>query len=181
MAPALDRKLIFHPEICDALEQRFRQLKRKMAEINKRQAFVIEGARDSAQRPRHRARTVDRGIAAACIMLLPGPPHELKAMFDAAVPAAARRAWFRKQVIGTLIFRVAGMAESDLDQTIAPVYKKYKNPVTTILAPTATSRSICAPAARRKRRRRRCWPKSAGRSNCCWATASTRATAIRWK
>src|SRR6202140_4151135 len=39
-----------------------------------------------------------------------------------------------KQMIRTLVMRVAGMAESDLDQTIAPVYKKYENPVTTILA-----------------------------------------------
>jgi nicotinamide-nucleotide amidase len=30
--------------------------------------------------------------------------------------------------------RVAGMGESDLDQLIAPVYTKYTNPVTTILA-----------------------------------------------
>jgi nicotinamide-nucleotide amidase len=39
-----------------------------------------------------------------------------------------------KQVIRTLFLRVAGMGESDLDQLIAPVYKKYENPVTTILA-----------------------------------------------
>ena len=39
-----------------------------------------------------------------------------------------------QQVIRTLVMRVAGMAESDLDQLIAPVYKKYENPVTTILA-----------------------------------------------
>jgi nicotinamide-nucleotide amidase len=32
------------------------------------------------------------------------------------------------------VLRVAGMTESELDQTIAPVYKKYENPVTTILA-----------------------------------------------
>jgi nicotinamide-nucleotide amidase len=32
------------------------------------------------------------------------------------------------------VMRVAGMPESDLDQLIAPVYKKYENPVTTILA-----------------------------------------------
>jgi nicotinamide-nucleotide amidase len=36
--------------------------------------------------------------------------------------------------IRSLCLRVAGMAESDLDQLIAPVYKKYTNPVTTILA-----------------------------------------------
>ena len=44
VALALDRRLIFHPEIADALEQRFAQMKRKMAEVNKRQAFIIEGA-----------------------------------------------------------------------------------------------------------------------------------------
>ena len=44
VATALDRKLIYHPEISEALEQRFAQLKRKMVEVNKRQAFLIEGA-----------------------------------------------------------------------------------------------------------------------------------------
>ena len=39
-----------------------------------------------------------------------------------------------RQVIRTLFLRVAGMGESDLDQLIAPVYKKYENPATTILA-----------------------------------------------
>ena len=39
-----------------------------------------------------------------------------------------------KQAIRTLFLRVAGMGESDLDQLIAPAYKKYENPVTTILA-----------------------------------------------
>src|ERR1051325_11142279 len=39
-----------------------------------------------------------------------------------------------KQTISTLVMRVAGMAESDLDQLISPVYRKYENPVTTILA-----------------------------------------------
>ena len=64
VAQALDRKLVFHAEIADALEQRFAAIKRKMAEINKRQAFVIEGADDAAQRPRHRARPVGRRVAA---------------------------------------------------------------------------------------------------------------------
>ena len=37
-------------------------------------------------------------------------------------------------VIRTRFYRVAGMGESDLDQLIAPVYTRYTNPVTTILA-----------------------------------------------
>ena len=66
-------------------------------------------------------------------MLLPGPPHEMKAMFTRqCLPRLARIV--PRQVIRTLVLRVAGMPESDLDQLIAPVYKKYQNPATTILA-----------------------------------------------
>jgi nicotinamide-nucleotide amidase len=132
VAQALDRKLVFHHEIAEALEQRFLRAKRKMAEVNKRQAFVIEGAEILPN---------DRGTApgqwveesGAVAMLLPGPPHELKAMFERqCLPRLGRLV--PKQVIRTLFLRVTGMPESDLDQLISPVYKKYENPATTILA-----------------------------------------------
>jgi nicotinamide-nucleotide amidase len=132
VAAALDRKLIYHPEITEALEQRFAQLKRKMVEVNKRQAFVVQGAEILAN---------DRGTApgqwiedsGSHVMLLPGPPHEMKAMFTRqCLPRLARIV--PRQVIQTLVLRVTGMPESDLDQLIAPVYKKYGNPATTILA-----------------------------------------------
>src|SRR3974377_1408914 len=44
VADAPHRKLIFDDGIAAALEQRFTAMKRKMSEVNKRQAFVIEGA-----------------------------------------------------------------------------------------------------------------------------------------
>ena len=100
----------------------------------------------------------DRGTApgqwleesGAVAMLLPGPPHELKAMFERqCLPRIARIA--PKQAIRSLFLRVAGMGESDLDQLIAPVYKKYENPVTTILAAAGDIqihlRARCATAA----------------------------------
>jgi nicotinamide-nucleotide amidase len=132
VAHALDRKLLFHEEISDALEQRFARLNRKMAEVNKRQAFIIEGA---AILPNDRGTAPGQWIeeSGAVVMLLPGPPHELKAMFERqCLPRLARLV--PQLVIRTICLRVAGMGESDLDQLIAPVYKKYDNPVTTILA-----------------------------------------------
>jgi len=67
------------------------------------------------------------------MMLLPGPPGEMKPLFaNECCPRLARR--LPAQVIRTRFYRVAGMGESDLDQLIAPVYSKYTNPVTTILA-----------------------------------------------
>ena len=44
VAQALDRKLVFHREIARAAGAAFRAVSRKMAEINRRQAFIIEGA-----------------------------------------------------------------------------------------------------------------------------------------
>jgi nicotinamide-nucleotide amidase len=132
VAQALDRKLVFHEEIATALAERFARMRRKMAEINKRQAYIIEGAEMLSN---------DRGTApgqwleesGAVAMLLPGPPHELKSMFERhCIPRLARM--LPKLAIRTLFFRVTGMAESELDELISPVYKKYENPVCTILA-----------------------------------------------
>ena len=132
VAEALDRKLIFVPEIADQLEQRFRQMNRKMAEINKRQAFLIQGAE---MLPNDRGTAPGQWVeeSGSWIVLLPGPPHELKAMFTRqCLPRLERRV--PRQAIETLILRVAGMSESDLDAAISPVYKKYVNPATTVLA-----------------------------------------------
>ena len=149
VANALDRKLIFHQEISDALEQRFARLNRKMAEVNKRQAFVIDGA---AILPNERGTAPGQWVeeSGAVLMLLPGPPHELKAMFEReCLPRLARLV--PRLVIRTVCLRVAGMGESDLDQLIAPVYKGYQNPATTILAASGDIqvylRSRCATEA----------------------------------
>src|SRR5262249_3680357 len=126
VADALDRKLVFSQEIAHALERRFEQYKRKMADINKRQAFVIEGAH-VLPNPNGTAPGQWVEESGAVAMLLPGPPYELKAMFaHQCVPRLERIV--PKRIIRTLQFRVAGMGESDLDELIAPVYKKYENP-----------------------------------------------------
>jgi len=132
VAVAIDRRQVFHPEIAEGIEQRFRKMGRRMAETNKRQAFIIEGAEVLPN---------DRGTAPGqwvedsgrVFILLPGPPHELKAMFERQCLARFSRI-VPKESIETLVFRIAGMGEADLDQTISPVYKQYSNPTTTVLA-----------------------------------------------
>jgi nicotinamide-nucleotide amidase len=132
VALALDRRLIFHPEIAEQIEARFARMKRKMVEVNKRQAFVIEGA-DVLPNDRGTAPGQWVEDSGGVVMLLPGPPHELKAMFERQCLPRLRRI-VPDHSIRTLLLRVTGMPESDLDQLISPVYKKYLNPVTTILA-----------------------------------------------
>jgi nicotinamide-nucleotide amidase len=132
LALAIERRQIFHPEIAEQIEQRFYKMGRRMVDNNKRQAFILEGAEILPN---------DRGTAPGqwvedsgrVLMMLPGPPHELKAMFERQCLSRLGRI-VPRQAIETLIFRVTGMGESDLDHIIAPVYKKYANPATTVLA-----------------------------------------------
>ncbi len=131
-AAALGRDLTFQPEICEAIERRFARMNRKMAEVNRRQAYVVSGAEilanDNGTAPG--LWIEDRGRV---VVLLPGPPPELQPMFlEQCMPRLERQV--PPQVIRTRFYRVAGMGESDLDQIIAPVYKQYANPATTILA-----------------------------------------------
>ncbi len=67
------------------------------------------------------------------VVLLPGPPHELKAMMtDQVAPRLAHAAGGKRLVRREL--RTTGLPESDLDQRIAPIYKLYSDVETTILA-----------------------------------------------
>jgi len=132
VAAALGRSLIFSQEICGWIEERFRRFQRKMAENNKRQAYLVEGA-EALPNPRGTAPGQWLDVDGRIVMLLPGPPGELKPMFiDQCVPRLLRH--LPPQSIRTRYYRVAGMGESDLDQLIAPVYTKYVNPATTILS-----------------------------------------------
>jgi nicotinamide-nucleotide amidase len=132
VAAATNRKLIFRDDLRDAIAERFQRMNRKMAEINLRQAYAVEGA-EALPNPNGTAAGQWLDHKNRVLILLPGPPHEMKAMFlDQCVPRLAAR--LPARVIRTLFYRVAGMGESDLDQLIAPVYTKYTNPVTTILA-----------------------------------------------
>lgn len=132
VASAVGRALEFHQDICDKIEERFRRFGRKMVDINRRQAYVVEGAEVL---PNDRGTAPGQWIVhnAAMLMLLPGPPAELKAMFENHCLPRLEKA-LPPQVIRTLMLRVVGMPESDLDQLISPVYLKYQNPATTILA-----------------------------------------------
>jgi nicotinamide-nucleotide amidase len=131
-AAALGRELIWSPEQEKILVERFQQINRKMADINRRQTFLIDGAEalpnPNGTAPGQFFRTTNGGL-----FLLPGPPRELKPMMhDQVIPLL--RPMLPPQVIRTRVFRVTGIGESDLDALIAPIYTKFANPTTTVLS-----------------------------------------------
>ena len=132
VASALGRTLEFSQPICDQIEERFRRFGRKMVEINRRQAYLVSGAEPL---------TNDRGTApgqwiehnGVALMLLPGPPYELKSMFERECLPRLEKV-LPAQAIRTRQLHCVGIPESDLDQLISPVYKSYPTLATTILA-----------------------------------------------
>ncbi|MGH9397455.1 MAG: competence/damage-inducible protein A [Terriglobia bacterium] len=126
------RPLRENAEIRKRIEKRFERLGRNMPPNNLRQALVPEGA-EWLENPNGSAPGIWLGHGETLIILLPGPPWELEAMFEAScMPRLA--ACRGPEHIRTRVYKVIGLAESEVDRRIAPLYTAYTNPVTTILA-----------------------------------------------
>jgi nicotinamide-nucleotide amidase len=132
IAQLLGRKMSLSNDVLHAIEDRFRSFKRKMADVNKRQALVPEGA-TVLDNPRGTAPGLWIEEGERIVVLLPGPPNELKAVFsENVIERIARRAGGVQQVVQEM--RVVGMGESDLEQRIREIYIAYPDVNTTILA-----------------------------------------------
>jgi nicotinamide-nucleotide amidase len=130
-ARAMSRRLIFNEKVLEEIRARFWSFGRTMPEINSRQAMVIEGAEvlpnPNGSAPGMYIEHDNRSVA-----LLPGPPREMKPMFENFVqPKLVERAGDVRVV--RRVLRVSGLGESAVDERISPVYTQYKNPQTTIL------------------------------------------------
>ncbi len=153
-AAALGRPLHRDAALLEALKARFARFDRPMAPVNEKQADVIEGA---VLLPNARGTAPGQRVEAdgRLLFLLPGPPGEMKPMFEEQVlPVVRERAG--GTVAAHAHAEIASMGESDVEQLVAPVYKTFANPRTTILGAGRPGRA--APRGRpgpRSRRRRR--------------------------
>jgi nicotinamide-nucleotide amidase len=132
VAELLGRRLQRNDDVVRAIEARFRSFKRDMPAVNLRQAMVPEGA-EVLENPRGTAPGLwleDKGRSVA---LLPGPPRELKPLFLEQV-----RPRLERRTSGVRMFhrelRITGLGESHVEERIRPIYTRYKDVSTTILA-----------------------------------------------
>ena len=130
-AAALDRELVYHDDIEVNLRERFKAWGREMPEINKRQAFVIDGA-EVLPNPHGSAVGMLAEIDGKILAILPGPPRENQPMFtDHVSPkllAMAGETFVKRRLI-----RVSGLGESAVDEIAAPIYTSYPTVQTSIL------------------------------------------------
>jgi nicotinamide-nucleotide amidase len=132
VAELLGRRLVRNDAIVRAIEARFRSFGRPMPDSNVRQAMVPEGG-EPLDNPRGTAPGLWIEDRDQVIVLLPGPPRELQPMFrEQVLPRLQRRIsplrMFHREL------RVTGLGESHVDSLAGPVYTRFPEVQTTVLA-----------------------------------------------
>jgi nicotinamide-nucleotide amidase len=136
VAEALGVSLRRDPEILTAIEQRFAARGWKMSPNNAKQADVIEGA---TVLPNPNGTAPGQWLSGniegheRIVILLPGPPHELKALFETECRERLR-AKLPTAFLATRVLKVAMLGESLVDARVSPIYKRFTDVQTTILA-----------------------------------------------
>jgi nicotinamide-nucleotide amidase len=124
------------PAIVDAIERRFAARGWKMPAVNRRQAQVPRGA-TVLSNPNGTAPGLWIAHAGAVVVLVPGPPREMKPMIDGEVRARLGALAGDVRLHRRLI-RVAGKGESAVEEIVQPIYSRWpqmSTPIeTTILA-----------------------------------------------
>jgi nicotinamide-nucleotide amidase len=121
-----------------ALHARAASWRISMPPNNLKQAEVLEGAtllpNSNGSAPGQFLDTIYSGYR-KLVFLVPGPPHECKALFDAECMPRLREL-APPRAIAKRTLKAAMIAESQADKLIAPIYTTYPDIETTILAHT---------------------------------------------
>lgn len=123
VADLIGRPLEYHQEIFEAIQQRFAARGLVAPEINRRQAMVPQGATILPNR---------NGTAPGLwiehdrksIVLLPGPPRELRPMFDNVIQERLAHRVGATRLFRRLL-RVTGRSESYVEERMQPLYAKW--------------------------------------------------------
>src|SRR4051812_46457200 len=136
VAEALSLKLQRDPEILLKLEERFAKRGMKMSPNNAQQADIVSSA---TVLPNPNGSAPGQWISGKyggqdrILVLLPGPPMELKGLFETECMARLKTR-VPQQHIALREFKIALLPESQVDARLAPIYKPFTDVQTTILA-----------------------------------------------
>ena len=120
VAELLGRKLVCDDAIAVGIAERFRKRGIRMPESVNVQAMVPVGAQ-ILPNPNGTAPGLAIDQAGKLVLLLPGPPRELKPMFEQYVLPVLKQNFVGKTVFDCRVFKVVGLAESIVEEKVAPV------------------------------------------------------------
>ena len=130
VADLMGRPLEYHAYIFEAIEQRFAARGLRTPEINRRQAMVPKGA---AVLPNKNGTAPGLWLEheQKLIVLLPGPPRELRPMFEAVVHERLLGHVGTSRMFRRLL-RITGQSESYVEEKMQPLYAKWLSAATRV-------------------------------------------------
>jgi nicotinamide-nucleotide amidase len=132
VAELLGRRLREDEAVLRRIQEMFRRFGRAMPEINARQALVPEGA-TILPNPRGTAPGLWLESNGRIVILLPGVPSELRALFEAEVRLRLEKLGIHERLFARDL-RITGLPESEVETRVRPLYPLYPGIETTILA-----------------------------------------------
>lgn len=135
-AEYFNKKLILDEKSLEKMMDFFKKINRVPTENNKKQAYFPEGCIIIENH---------NGTAPGCIIedggkiaaLLPGPPKEMKPMFQESIIPYLKK--FQDGTLVSKVLRVSGIGESSVDKEIGHIIDRQKNPT---VAPYAKDNEV---------------------------------------
>ena len=133
VADAVERELVFKPELWEEIVDRFKDYGREPTENNRRQAYIPKGAIPVVN-PVGTAPCYIVEIDNACVVSLPGVPREMEfVLHNAIIPYLSNKFTLKTQIIKATVLHAASLGESVIDEMIDDLEQKA-NPTVGLLA-----------------------------------------------
>lgn len=136
-AQAAGVELVFHSELWESIQARFKHLGRSPTENNRKQAYLPAGAAALAN-PFGTAPGFSVAIGRSILFAVPGVPSEMEAMIRDQVLPDLRRRSGKSEVIRKRTLHVVGLGESLIDQKIGR-WESSENPSVGLMAHAGTT------------------------------------------
>lgn len=130
-ASVLERKLVFRQDLLRKIESRFKRRGLQMPPVNKKQAYVFEGA-EVLENKNGTAPGLWLDTGPQLIILLPGPPQELRPIFESSVWPRLEK--LRKNFTARRALKITGLTESKVETLILDLYPRKPHLSLTTLA-----------------------------------------------
>lgn len=131
LASVLGNELVFRADILRTIEKRFARRGMKMPDVNKKQAYIIESS-VALENKKGTAPGIWIETDSNTIALLPGPPQEMKSMFENEV--WPRLQAFKKYHVYRRVLKTAGLTESRIESLLTGIYHNLSDVQITTLA-----------------------------------------------
>lgn len=149
IAEALNRKLIFDEQIWEKIKEKFKKRNiLEIPEINKRQAYIIEGSTEIENK---------NGTAPGLlieekeklILILPGPPNELKPMLENIMPFIKNK--FKKESFISNTYTIIGIPESEVETRLKGIIENIKENLIILAHPNLIEIILTLPEREKER------------------------------